>query len=127
MDGIKTLNQKEKRDADIKSMSKVLALPSGSPERWNAAYKHFLQQRPEAKEIDIWIRKQVKARRVEVNKYASSKYGRQTMMAPAFLRSVLRNTDPEYFINIKSNELVEPKHLEKMKRAFPQFFLPEII
>lgn len=118
---------KSKREVNIKSMAKVLSLPSGSSDRWRAAYEHFLKQRPEAKEVDTAIRKQVKDRRVFVNKFASSKYSRQTMMTPAFLMSVLRNTDPEYFINIKNEELVSNAHLMKMKRAFPQFFLPEII
>ena len=118
---------KEQRQTAIKSMRHVLALPSGSPERWRAALKHFLLQRPEAKgEIDA-VKAYCKEQRASMDKFGRTKNSRKVMATPSFLLPLLRQTDPEYFLSVKSSDLVGIKHLTIMKKAFPEFFLPEVI
>lgn len=125
---IKTAQQyQHQRQAAIKSMEKVLALPSGSPERWRAAFKHFLAQRPEAIDEANFVAKEVYERRKLVDKFASTKHGRYLMSTPSFLLDVIRSTDPEYFIGKSAKELTRPSHLRLMKKAFPEFFVPEVI
>lgn len=115
------------REAVIASMKRVISLESGSPERWRAAYRHFLKQRPEAAYEANFVAKKVQERKVMINKFGSTKYGRMTMATPSFLLGVLKNTDPEYFIPMKPMDLISTKHLTKMQRAFPEFFVPEVI
>lgn len=116
-----------KRDTAIKSMRKIVSLPSGSPERWRETFIHFLYQRPEARPEADFIASEVAKRRKMMDKYASSKHGRAVMSQPSFLMGILRATDPEYFTNITAVELAGERHLRKMKKAFPQYFYAEVI
>lgn len=121
------LKKKAKRDAAIASMKHVLSFPSGTSERWRAAYEHFLRQRPEARYEANYVASAVKERRTMIDKFGSTKHGRLTMSSPTWLLNVLRNTDPEYFIGKTAKQLSAAPHLRKMKKAFPEFFVPEII
>lgn len=116
-----------KRETAIKSMRKIVALPSGSPQRWREAFIHFLYQRPEAEPEARFIASEVAKRRKMMNKFASTKHGRAVMSQPSYLMSVLRATDPEYFNNITAMELSGERHLRKMKKAFPEYFYAEVI
>jgi hypothetical protein len=121
---VKTIEQ---RQAAIKSMSHVVALPSGSPERWKATLKHFIMQRPDAKLEITAITQYCKEQRTSLDKFGRTKNSRKTMATPSFLLPLLRQTDPEYFMSVKSSDLVGIKHLTIMKKAFPEFFIPEVI
>lgn len=124
--------QKQKADAQtrkdtIKSMEKVLAIPSGTPKRWRAAYDHFLRQRPDAKADAEQIAEYVQERRQKMDKFASTKNGRMVQSTPPWLIRVLQNTDPEYFGGRNAKDFSEAKHLRLLKRAFPEFFYAEVI
>lgn len=116
-----------RRDAAIRSMRQVVALPSGSPERWRAAFIHFVRQRPEAEAEAALIASEVAKRRKLMNEYASSKHGRAIMAKPSYLDAVLKSTDPEYFINLNAMDLIAERHLRRLKKAFPEFFYAEVI
>lgn len=116
-----------KRDASIKSMKRVVSHPSGSPERWRAAFVHFIKQRPEAEAEAIVIASEVAKRRKLMDQYASSKHGRAIMAQPSWLMPVLKSVDPEYFINANAMDLVSEKHLRRLKKAFPEFTYMETI
>lgn len=116
-----------KRDAAIRSMKKVVNLPSGSPERWRAAFVHFINQRPEAEAEAIVVASEVKKRKKMMDQYASSKHGRAIMATPSYLGAVLKSTDPEYFINANAMDLISERHLRRLKKAFPEFFYAEVI
>lgn len=124
---METTAKKFNRDAAIKSMRKVLSLPSGSPERWKAAYRHFLKQKPEAKVEAAQCTQWCAMKRKSVNKFASGNGMRQLMATPSFLLPLLAQLDPDYFNNIKVDELSSAVHAAKMKKAFRQFFIPEVI
>jgi hypothetical protein len=115
------------RDAAIRSMKQVVKHASGSPERWRAAFIHFMHQRPEAQAEAAFIASQVAERKKQMNDFASSAHGRAIMAQPSFLTAVLRATDPEYFINASAMDLISEAHLRKMKKAFPEYFYAEII
>lgn len=121
------LKKREKKKDHIQSMAKVLQLPSGTPKRWRAAFEHFLRQRPEAAYQASSIAKYNLERRKAMDKFGDAKIGRLVMSAPPFLDDVIRITDPEYFMNTDSVELTKPKHLKKLKDAFPEYFLPKEI
>lgn len=116
-----------KRDEAIKSMQKVASLPSGSPERWRQAFIHFIHQRPDAEPEAMFIASEVAKRRRNMDQFASTKHGRAVMSSPSFLMTVLKTTDPEYFINATAVDLVSERHLRKMKKAFPEYFYAETI
>lgn len=115
------------RDAAIRSMKQVLKHASGTPERWRAAFIHFMHQRPDAQAEAAYIASEVVKRRRMMDDYASSAHGRAVMSQPSFLMQVLRATDPEYFINATAMDLVSETHLRKMKKAFPEFFYADRI
>ena len=120
-------NKANHRALAIKSMEKVLAIPSGTPQRWRAAFNHFLAQRPEAKDEAIAVAKSVAERRHDIDKFASTKNGRMAYSTPQWLLPVLRNTDPQYFESHSSKDFAGVKHLTLMKKAFPEFFYAEVI
>lgn len=121
------MQQVQNRQAAISSMKRVLSIPSGTAERWRAGYEQFLLQRPAARYEARYIADYVAERRKLMDKFASTKYSRMTMSAPAFLSMVLKLTDPEYFMSASPRQFVSAQHLRKMKKAFPEFFLPEVI
>lgn len=115
------------RDAAIRSMKQVLRHASGTPERWRAAFIHFMHQRPDAQAEAAYIASEVRKRKLLMNDFASSEHGRAVMSQPSFLMQVLKATDPEYFINATAMDLVSEAHLRKMKKAFPEYFYAERI
>lgn len=115
------------RERAIESMKQVLKHPSGTPQRWRAAYNHFLRQRPDAAVQARQIAEFNKERRLGTDKFGSMKIGRFTMSSPAWLLDMLRQTDPEYFLNLSHAEVLKVRHLRKLKAAFPEFFIPEVI
>ncbi|MGV9002397.1 MAG: hypothetical protein ACOH18_05595 [Candidatus Saccharimonadaceae bacterium] len=117
----------ERRKLAIKSMEHVLSIPSGTPERWRAAFNHFLKQRPDAAENAIEIATAVQKRKQRINKFASTKNGRLTTGFPEWLMGLLRQTDPDYFSNKTSKGFASAKHLRLMQKAFPEYFYPEVI
>ena len=121
------LKRKEKKKVHIQSMAQVLRLPSGTPRRWRAAFDHFLRQRPAAQLIASQVADFNREKRQAMDKFGDAKIGRLVMSAPPFLDDVLRLTDPEYFSNHDSVELTKPKHLRKLRQAFPEYFLPKEI
>lgn len=125
---IKQINRmKKNRELAIESAKKVFALPSGTPERWQAGIKHFLRQRPDALPEYHAIARQVKLRKQEVDKFSSTKHARIVMSKPSWFDLVLKQTDPDYFLGHSPKYFVGAKHLRLMKKAFPEFFLPEVI
>lgn len=108
-------------------MRKVVSLPSGSPERWRAAFIHFVKQRPEAEAEAAVIASEVAKRRKLMDEFASSKHGRAIMAQPSYLMDVLKSTDPEYFINANAMDLISERHLRRIKKAFPEFCYMETI
>lgn len=125
---IQTLaKNQEKRAATIKSMEGVLALPSGTPERWRAGFTHFLRQRPEAKPEADFIAAEVRERRKQMDKFASTKNGRMAYSTPSWLLLMLRSIDPDYFLAKTGKDLSGARHLKLMQRAFPEYFYPEVI
>lgn len=123
----KQKSEAQNRQDTIKSMEKVLSIPSGTPKRWRAAYDHFLRQRPDAKADAEEIAAYVKKRRQEMDKFASTKNGRMVQSTPPWLLRVLQNTDPEYFLSRSAKEFAETRHLRLLKQAFPEFFYAEVI
>lgn len=119
--------KKERRAIAVNSMGKVLSHPTGTPERWRAAYNHFLLQRPEAKPEADYIAAGVRERRKDMDKYASTKNGRMAYSTPEWLLLVLKNTDPEYFGSRTPKDFMGVKHLTLMKKAFPEYFYAEVI
>lgn len=115
------------RERAVQSMAQIIKIPSGDPRRWRAAYNHFLKQRPDAAREAAEITKYNVVRRTETDKFGSMKIGRFTMSSPAWLTDMLQTTDPEYFLNLKHEDVLKPKHLRKLKAAFPEFFIPEVI
>ena len=121
------IKKKQHKQRHVQSMAQVLQLSSGSPKRWRAAFDHFLRQRPEAKIVAKQIADANYERRQFMDKFGDVKIGRLVLSAPPFLDDVLRLTDPEYFMNNDSVELTKPKHLRKLREAFPEYFLPKEI
>lgn len=118
---------RKNRERAVESMKVVLQHPSGTPERWRAAYNHFLRQRPDAALEANQIAKYNVERRKGTDKFGSMKIGRFTMSSPAWLFDMLRATDPEYWLNMPQQDVTKPRHLRKLKKAFPEFFIPEVI
>lgn len=117
--------KKQAKEAAMKSMAEVLKLPSGSSERWRAAYLHFLKQRPEAQEQAVAITKYNNEVRLKMDRLGRTKHSRRILSSPQFLLPVLQATDPDYFIRGNDKRLGSTEHIKKMKKAFPEFFLPE--
>lgn len=118
---------KRNRERAVDSMKQVIKHSSGDPKRWRAAYNHFLKQRPDAAIEARQIAEYNKQRRLSTDKFGSMKIGRLTMSSPAWLFDMLRVTDPQYFLNLRHDEVLKPRHLRKLKSAFPEFFIPEVI
>lgn len=124
-DKVIELEKKKKIKAiAMASMANVLKIPSGSPDRWRAAYIHFLKQRPEAQVEAMAVTNHNNEIKLTLDKLGRTKHGRYVMSSPSFLLPVLRNTDPDYFIGADDNKLSGAEHLKRMKKAFPEFFLP---
>lgn len=123
----KQAKKEQRRKMAVANMEKVISFPSGSPKRWRAAFEAFLIQRPEALTICNEIADYNDLRRQEVGPLASTELGRLTMSAPEFLMPVIQSTDPEYFMQLRQKEVLRPSHLRKLKEAFPEFFIPEVI
>lgn len=119
--------KKERKAAVIKSMENVLSKPSGTPERWRAAYEHFLMQRPQAKAEAEFVAKEVRERRKSMDEFASTKNGRMAYSTPEYLLDLLKSLDHEYFATRTAIDFAGAKHLNLMKKAFPEFFYAEVI
>lgn len=117
----------ERQQLAIKSMEAVLAIESGTPERWRAAFNHFLKQRPDAEQDALEVARAVQEKKKRINKFASTKNGRLTTGFPQWLMGLLRQTDPNYFQNKSSKDFASAKHLRLMQKAFPEYFYPEVI
>lgn len=120
--------ESERRKLAIKSMEHVLSFESGTPERWRAAFNHFIKQRPDAAENAMEIATAVKNRKLQItNKFAATKNGRLVTGTPEWLIKLLRQTDPDYFNSKTSKDFASAKHLRLMQKAFPEYFYPEVI
>lgn len=128
------LKKKQHRDDMVRiAKDTVFVHPSGSPERWRAAFLHLMNQRPEARAVSRQVAEMAAEKRNLFigNKYAvtESKDGaiRATMTLPPFLMDCLKLADPEYFIGKSHRQLSSGTHLKLMRKAFPEFFIPEVI
>lgn len=129
------LKKKERRQSLInRSLEKVFMYPSGSPERWRNALRVLCEVRPAAKVIFEQTAEFAEVKRKQFG--AHNKFGlledksagqRYSLSMPPYLMQLLKMADPEYFIGKGARSLGSPTHLNKMRLAFPELWVPEAI